>query len=214
MNIRTPQPTQAARLLKAFFATQGVAVSHNQALEAVARLHGYQSWQALCADEDFSEPPALKPTTSRQYSLTEKTDAAWIKVDTINVSVTRTDEGVAVDLYKAGVENDCLASAQLLFAEVLTQEDLLDDELARKKDVLEELGVEFSTEHHGYPNLFSWTAPTYECPDTWPELSSAIEDAWTLSADSARVKEDMPEADWNELSFEQQCVLMAGLYDE
>jgi len=117
MNIRTPQPTQAARLLKAFFASQGVEISHSQALEAVSRLHGYQNYQAMQADTRFADAPALKPVSSNEYELGEKEHSVWIGVDGISVYVARNDEGVSVDLYAKGHEDDSLMGTYLHFDE-------------------------------------------------------------------------------------------------
>lgn len=117
MNIRTPQPTQAARLLKSFFASQGVEISHSQALEAVSRLHGYQNYQAMQADTRFADAPALKPVSSNEYELGDKERAVWIGVDGISVYVARNDEGVSVDLYAKGHEDESLMGTYLHFDE-------------------------------------------------------------------------------------------------
>ena len=50
MNIRTPQPSQQAKILRSFFASQGISVRHTVALEAIARVSGYPNTQALRAD--------------------------------------------------------------------------------------------------------------------------------------------------------------------
>lgn len=213
MNIRTPQPTQAARLLKAFFSTQGVTVTHSQALEAVARLHGYQTWQALQADERFGEAPALKPLSSNEYALTAKANSAWVQVDGINVSVTRTDEGVLVDLYKKGAEDNSLAVAGLLFQEVLSEAELLLEELQQKKGVLEELGIEFGEfSLNDDVTGHSWRAPTDEGEVLWTTLPEAVEDAWAHAEDDTRAKHGLSEPAWEALSLAQQLALVKDLY--
>jgi hypothetical protein len=126
MNIRTPQPTQAARLLQQFFKTQGLEVKYSQALEAVARLNGYQDLQAMQADVRFADPLALTANSSNEFELRKKEHSAWIGVDGISVCVTRNDEGVSVDLYAKGREDDSLAGTYLHFAEVEDEEG--DDE--------------------------------------------------------------------------------------
>lgn len=214
MNIRTPQPTQAARLLKAFFSTQGINITHSQALEAVARLHGYQSWQAMNSDERFTDAPALKPISSNEYVLQPTGLAAWVQVEAINVSVTRTDEGVIVDMYKTGQENECLASAGLLFQDVLTEADLLDDGRRQMMEALEELGIEFGefsmddSQKLGH----SWRAPTSEGEVLWPTLAEAVDDAWAEAAKDLRAKLDMADEDWAELPLTRQLELMKDLY--
>jgi hypothetical protein len=49
MTTRTPQPSQQAKILRSFFASQGIQVRHTVALEAIARVAGYASTQAMRA---------------------------------------------------------------------------------------------------------------------------------------------------------------------
>lgn len=117
MNIRIPRSGKAAKIAQEFLKTLGFKVPHAQALELIARLHGYPDWHAMDADTRFAEAPALKPVSSNEYELTAKQPAAWVTVDTISVSITRTDEGVVVDLYAKGKEDDSLAGTGLTFVE-------------------------------------------------------------------------------------------------
>jgi hypothetical protein len=135
MNIRTPQPTQAARLLQQFFKTQGLDVKYSQALEAVARLNGYQNLQAMQADVRFADPLALTAISSNEFELRKKEHSAWIGVDGISVCVTRNDEGVSVDLYAKGREDDSLAGTYLHFAEVDEADDNDEGEDADEAEV-------------------------------------------------------------------------------
>lgn len=50
MNNRSPQPSQQAQILRSFFASQGIIVRPSLALEAIARVSGYDNTQALRAD--------------------------------------------------------------------------------------------------------------------------------------------------------------------
>jgi hypothetical protein len=50
MNIRTPQPSQQAKILRSFLASQGLSVRHTVALEAIARVTGFANTQALRAN--------------------------------------------------------------------------------------------------------------------------------------------------------------------
>lgn len=118
MNIRIPQSGKAAKLAKEFLQSQGLSASHQQCLELVARLHGYQDWQAMHADPRFADKPVLKPASSTEYVLDEKAPAAWVQVDNISVYVRRNDEGVSVDLYPVGHEDaESLAGTWLTFGE-------------------------------------------------------------------------------------------------
>jgi len=125
MNIRTPQPAQAARLLQQFFKAQGLEVKYSQALEAVARLNGYQDLHAMQADIRFSDPLSITAVSSNEFELREKEHSVWIGVDGISVCVTRNDEGVSVDLYAKGHEDNSLQGTYLHFAEA---EDSVEDE--------------------------------------------------------------------------------------
>lgn len=214
MNIRTPQPTQAARLLKTFFAGQGILVTHSQALEAIARLHGYQTWQAMNADDRFADAPTLKPVSSNEYALQPTGNAAWVQVDGINVSVTRTDEGVIVDLYKTGEENECLATAGLMFQDVLDEDCGLEGDLRQKKEVLEELGIEFGEyfckERHCMGH--GWTSPSAECEQLSDSLEEAVADAWAEAVKDLCAKHDMTDKAWAAFPLELQLAQMKDLY--
>lgn len=117
MNIRTPQPAQAARLLQQFFKAQGLEVKYSQALEAVARMNGYQDLHAMQADTRFVDPLVISAISSNEFELREKDHNVWIGVDGISVCVTRNDEGVSVDLYAKGHEDNSLQGTYLHFAE-------------------------------------------------------------------------------------------------
>ena len=72
MDIRTPQPSAAAKILRSFFASQGVSVRHTMALEAVARMKGYPSTHAMTVDAPDDEELAaflvkLNGTTGENF---------------------------------------------------------------------------------------------------------------------------------------------------
>lgn len=124
MNIRIPRSGQAAKLAKAFLREQGIEASHQQCLELVARLHGYQDWHAMEADKRFEHKPALKPVSSDEYELTEGSLSAWVQVENISVYVRRNDEGVSVDLFPVGQEDGgSLVGTWLTFDEAKLDED-------------------------------------------------------------------------------------------
>lgn len=123
MNIRIPRSGQAAKIAQQFLKTLGLKLTHSQSLELVARLHGYPNWQTLEADPRFTDAPALKPVSSHEYEMAPKERSAWIGIDNISVGVTRTDEGVTVDLYAKGHEDNSLAGTHLFFHEAEPDED-------------------------------------------------------------------------------------------
>ncbi len=118
MNIRIPQSGNAAKLAKDYLQSQGCKVSHQQCLELVARLHGYQSWQAMHSDSRFADKLALKPASSIEYTLDPKASAVWVEVQNISVHIRRNDEGVSVDLFPVGREDaESLVGTWLTFDE-------------------------------------------------------------------------------------------------
>jgi len=128
MNIRIPQSGSAAKLALDYLTRQGVAVTHTQMLELVARLHGYQNLQAMKADEatKFADPHALTSESSTEYSLKDGQDHAWVTAGSISVRIAKKDEGVRVELFAIGAEDVApSAQAELSFDDVpASAEDL------------------------------------------------------------------------------------------
>lgn len=107
MNIRVPQSGKAAKIAKSFLKSQGLDVTHAQALELVARLHGYADNQAMQNDIRFRDPLALKAESSNEFEFkSPRNNSIWISVENVSVYVKRADEGVIVDLYAKGKESE------------------------------------------------------------------------------------------------------------
>lgn len=124
MNIRTPQPRHAARILVSHMNALGLSFTYAQALEAVARMHGYASWQTMSADPSFTDELAVKAVSSNELELKKNHDSVWVGVDSISAAITRTDEGVVVDLYAKGQEEEgALTSTYLYFHEAEAQNE-------------------------------------------------------------------------------------------
>jgi hypothetical protein len=68
MNIRTPQPSQQAKILRSFFATQGISVRHTTALEAIARVKGYVNMQAMRSDAPDDDELAAYLESAPEHS--------------------------------------------------------------------------------------------------------------------------------------------------
>lgn len=228
MNIRTPKPTQAARVIKDFFNQQGFAVTHAQALEAVAKLHGYTNWQAMSADKRFDPDGglALKALSDNEFALHNKATAAWIQAGAAKVSVTQTGEGVIVDLFKAGQEDTPLAGATLSFDEIAEGDTESGDEEAHadwarasqlklrfKQDALEEAGFEFIAvpESMVDPGHFIWRAPTLEGEGPFETLNEAIGDAWQQAVRDVLSATGMAQREWDILPWRKQLEFVEGL---
>ena len=107
MNIRTPQSGSAARIAKNYLKSQGVDIKHSQALELVARLHGYTDNQAMQADPNFQDPLALVAESSTEFKMvTPRQSSIYVTVENISVYIKRDDEGVSVDLFPLNHEMD------------------------------------------------------------------------------------------------------------
>jgi len=134
MTIRTPNPTQAAGILRGFLKTQGLALHHTGALEAVARLAGYTSYQVMKASEPAEVPKKValsgktaEPSLLQQDAPDEFTyvgdgkERVWLTVGSVSVHVGQTDDGVTVDLFAVGCEDDVRAHGRtfMFFDEAL-----------------------------------------------------------------------------------------------
>ena len=61
---------------------------------------------------------ALHKESDADYTLVEDHRGVWITVNNISVCITRTDEGVVVDLYGKGIEDQgTIATTYAHFAE-------------------------------------------------------------------------------------------------
>ncbi len=121
MNIRVPQSGQAARIAKAYLKTLGIDLKHTQALELIARLHGYTDNQAMQADPRFRDAPVLRADACDEYTLVaSKQSSVWVTVENISVYIKKDDEGVAVDLFPTGQEDgESLAGTWALYQDAL-----------------------------------------------------------------------------------------------
>lgn len=70
MSVRQPNPTEAAGILRNYLLERGLDLSHTQALEAVAQINGYKSFQILAAHSKRRE----KSNLGRNTASNAKTD--------------------------------------------------------------------------------------------------------------------------------------------
>lgn len=124
MNIRTPKSGNAARIAKAYLKTLGIELKHAQALELVARLHGYTDNQAMQSDPNFQDPLALVAEGSTDFKMVgPRQSSVYITVENISVYVKRDDEGVSVDLFPLGREmEESLAGTWATYDEAKSEE--------------------------------------------------------------------------------------------
>lgn len=59
-------------------------------------------------EREEQEKPSLTQNSSNEYTLDEK--SVWITVKGMSVYITKTDEGVAVDIFALGHEDDSTGS--------------------------------------------------------------------------------------------------------
>lgn len=113
MNIRIPQSGNAARIAEAYLRSQGLELKHTQALELIARLHGYSDFQAMRADPNYQEPLALVAESSSSFKLVGPTPSSiYVTAETIDICIEKSKHGVSVSLLPSGVTADeCLDSA-------------------------------------------------------------------------------------------------------
>jgi hypothetical protein len=96
MNIRMPNATEAARILREALAEKGVELKHTQVLELIARLQGYRNAHVMGKDAKFIGPIALKALASADFQLREASPYARIDADRFAVTIRREPQGVRV----------------------------------------------------------------------------------------------------------------------
>lgn len=128
MDIRQPNPTQAAGILRKFLAESGIELKHTAALEAMARMSGFTDWQAMAADQKAraDEPRLLQrdpkgdDNSDFVYLDNPGNRGVWVGVGSISVCIKPTDEGVVVDLFGRGAEDrGSEASTYVFYQEAL-----------------------------------------------------------------------------------------------
>lgn len=136
MDIRQPNPTQAAGILRGFLKELGVDIKHMAALEAVARVNGFTDWQAMAAAGERASPQQgdaqlVLDADGEGYTFvaSRERQRVWITIGNISAYIGPTDEGVVVDLFAKDTEDGgSLTSTYLHFQEAL-------DELCTSLDV-------------------------------------------------------------------------------
>lgn len=104
----TPAPKEQARLLAGILAARGLAVSHQQALDIVARLHGWRAWgpmkahlararRVATAPDAAGASPALVPLLAAARDVADAADATGCSDD---LTVT---SAAAVEALKAAL---------------------------------------------------------------------------------------------------------------
>lgn len=138
MDIRQPNPTQAAGILRSFLKELGVEIKHMAALEAVARVNGFSDLQAMTAAQKKEpldgEAQLVLDADGEGYTFvgSKERQRVWITIGSISAYIGPSDEGVIVDLFAKGAEDSSsLTSTYLHFQEAM-------DELCTSLEVEEE----------------------------------------------------------------------------
>lgn len=186
MEIRKPNLSSAAVILKKRMASAGVKVTHAEALEHAAAMEGYQSYQAYQAHQasiaEFEKPVLLleyAEQSGRDYRFVgEKGDGVWIRMRNISIKLNQTDEGVVVDMYASGAEDqDSSASTYHFFHEAAGEQlDLAEEMDDMRKHIKELLDREKVL-----------VAPDVDAPGMWYWVqgnsfsASCFESEWTAT---------------------------------
>jgi len=85
----------------------GHAMTFRQGLDVVAKLGGMKAWQAVAAMKP--QKGTLKPDGNSEYHhdyVQDDKESVWITVKGHSIYINPTDEGVVVDVYAKGAENN------------------------------------------------------------------------------------------------------------
>lgn len=190
MEIRKPNLSSAAVILKKRLAAQGITISHTDALEHAAVMEGYQSYHAYQAHQkEMAEwdKPALEmegpAEAGHDYRYVgEHNHGVWIRMRNISVKITNADEGVAVDVYASGAEDDeSIVGTWCLYSEaasvLLERADELDDARDQVRRVL--VNEKVKVQKDAESGLWFWKqGKKQRHPDSFPSEWAACENAY------------------------------------
>lgn len=125
----------AARLAKKFLEGKGIQISHSDALEMLSQSLGEKNFQTLLPKLDVetksdmqqqAQPPLglIQRGLEHEFEMSQQHSRVWIKVDNMNLTLIRTDEGLVVDVYAYGSDEDPVGSTWVSTAECV--EELVD----------------------------------------------------------------------------------------
>lgn len=191
MNIRKPKLSSAAYILRKRLQDQGLTITHAQALEHAAAMEGFQSYQAYLAhqkileqrDAPYLQQEAVDEAGSDYVYVGPRNGSVWIRMRNISVYVKDCDEGVAVDLFNSGMEDQgSEAGTWHLYREAaaaqLEQAQELDDTKDHIKAYCKKAGVEVF-EDIDQPGLWCWKHGKEGCdmslPTEWDAWQQAYE---------------------------------------
>jgi hypothetical protein len=67
---KVPQPKDQARILKAYLAESGITLSHQRALEALAKVMGFKNWKTMSAHVSPNAEPVPAPNSDTPMAQT------------------------------------------------------------------------------------------------------------------------------------------------
>lgn len=112
MAIRKPTLSSAAFILQKRFAAQGIEITRAEALEHAAAMEGFTSYQAYQAHQQALKDEGGQrlvlegnPPTDYRY-VGPHSESVWIRVRNISIQICQKDEGVIVNMYASGLEDE------------------------------------------------------------------------------------------------------------
>lgn len=168
MEIRKPNLSSAAVILKQRMAAKGIKISHAEALEHAAAMEGYQSFQAYQQHQKElaeQEKPVLEleqaSQSGRDYRfIGKKGEGVWIRMRNISVYLKADDEGVAADLFSSGMEGEgsVAGTYQLYQDSAIDQLEIAEDFFDMRQHMLSLLKTEGASvkPDDDNPNQWSW----------------------------------------------------------
>lgn len=194
MEIRKPNLSSAAVILKNRMASKGIKLTHAEALEHAAAMEGYQSFQAYQAHQKKIaewEKPSLElesaSESGRDYRFVGgKEGGVWIRMRNISIKLNPTDEGVVVDMHNSGAEDESEASTYYFYHEAAGAQLELAEELDDMKDHIKKLLANENVVIFSDPDavgFWSWkvgkSVRGTQFTDKWSAYSAAFESTFS-----------------------------------
>lgn len=140
--------------------------------------------------EQYVEPPRLVPDGIGDFALPPDVGSAWVRLGNVSVYLRQTHEGVIVETYPFGKEDDGpIGQIQHFFEDAtLEREDHDAKALDLMRGSLEESGLQGLELLPSDPHGANWGGAHIERRDQWPSVELAIDPEkayqWRLSTNT------------------------------